>query len=267
MKHREKLQPNFWLADFLRLWGMALLLVFVTCGGMAWGVMQLRNPQIMPVRLVGVEGEMRHLDRTELVETVYAAIHGSFFSVDLARIRAELEQLPWVESATIRRVWPDNLQVRVVERQPMARWGKDALITQRGEIFRPRPLPKFPQLTLLDGMEQDAVRISREYQRIHTLLGTVGMDLQRVRVDARQAWWLQIRSGLQLNLGRKDILRRLTRFIQLYPELSGRTEARLKRVDLRYTNGFTASWEASPELQSMREYPDGVGDANRFVGI
>ncbi len=267
MKHRVKQQPESRFVDFLRLWGFALMLLLATFAALAWGVNQLRDPQIMPVRLVGVEGEVRHLDRDALKDTVHEASHGSFFSLDLVKIRAELEQLPWVESATIRRVWPDNLQVRVVEQQPMARWGKDALINQRGEIFRPRPLPEFPQLTLLEGMEQDAVRISREYQKIKTLLGTVRIELERVRVDARQAWWLQTRSGLQLNLGRKDILRRLTRFIQLYPGLSAEAGASLKRVDLRYTNGFTASWESSPELQSMREIPDEVDDANRFVGI
>lgn len=267
MKPRVKQQPDSRIVDFLRLWGVAMLLLVATFMALAWGVKQLRDPQIMPVRLVGVEGEVRYLDRDDLKETVHEAIHGSFFSLDLAKIRVELEQLPWVESATIRRVWPDNLQVRVVEQQPMARWGKDALINQRGEIFRPRPLPEFSRLTLLEGMEQDALRISRDYQRIKTLLGTAGIDLEKVRVDARQAWWLQTRNGLQLNLGRRDILPRLTRFIQLYPGLNAETGASLKRVDLRYTNGFTAIWESSPELQSMRENPGEVDVANRFVGI
>lgn len=267
MKHRVRQQPDPRLVDILRLWGMPLVLVFAICAALAWGVMQLRDPRIMPVRLVGVEGEMRYLNRDSLKETVHEASRGSFFSLDLGRIRTELEQLPWVESATIRRVWPDSLQVRVEEQQPMARWGKDALINQRGEVFRPQPLPKFPRMTLLEGMEQDAVSISRKYQRIKTLLDTVGIDLEMVRVDARQAWWLQTRDGLQLILGRRDVMRRLTRFIQLYPKLSGESGASLKQVDLRYTNGFTASWELPPELQSRRENPNLTDEANRFVGI
>ncbi|MGD8588216.1 MAG: cell division protein FtsQ/DivIB [Chromatiales bacterium] len=254
------------LWDFLQLWGLGLMLVSGTMLAVTWGLQQLRDPQVLPVRVVGIEGEMRFLERERLEQAVIQAVKGSFFSVDLDRIRTEVADLPWVDGVTVRRVWPDTLRVRVLEQQPLAHWGKEALLNQRGEIFRPQPLPAFPQLAVLEGEAEDALSISREFQRIDTLLQTVGLEMSRVKVDARQAWQLHTRDGLEINLGRKQILPRLARFVRLYPQLE-QSQARLKRVDLRYTNGFSASWEAMPELQSNRSDPEDTGPGNRLAGI
>ena len=267
MKRKAKSNRVHRLWDFLQLWGLGLTLVSGAILATTWGLDQLRDPQVLPVRVVGVDGEMRYLQRARLEQAVIEAVRGSFFTVDLARIRGELADLPWVDSVTIRRVWPDTLKVRVVEQQPLARWGDDALLNQRGEIFRPQPLPAFPQLAVLQGQAEDAAGICQEFQRIETLLKTIGLGLSRVQVDARQAWQLRTRDGLEIHLGRKDILPRLARFVRLYPRLQESNQARLKMVDLRYTNGFAASWEALPELQSNRSDPLGSGHGNRLAGI
>jgi cell division septal protein FtsQ len=60
---------------------------------------------------------------------------------------------------------------------------------------------------------------------------------------------------------------RLTRFVQLYPKLSGEVEARLRGVDLRYTNGFTAHWEMLPDMHSNEAGPAVEGTASRLAGI
>jgi cell division protein FtsQ len=249
-------------------WGRSLLLVGVSLALIILGVDRLRDPAFMPVRLVTVDGEMRHLDRANLERAVTQAVDGGFFSVDLEKIRRQVEALPWVDSVSIRRVWPGTLRVKVVEQQPLARWGDDALINQQGVVFRPDPLPPLPGLTRLIGEDRDAPTITREYQRIRVLLATVGLEPVEVRVDARQAWQLRTREGLALNLGRKQIMRRLTRFVRIYPSLTPQRQARLEAVDLRYTNGFAATWKAeSAEQQSRRLAPPGTDEASKLAGI
>jgi cell division protein FtsQ len=253
-------------ADFLRLWGLALVIVVVTIVMGSWTLNRLRDPTVMPVRYVEVEGKVRHLDLRRLQQVVYAAEDGNFFTVSLDKVRAEVERLPWVDRVSIRRVWPDTLRVQVVEQQPLARWGKDGLVNVRGEIFRPDGIADFSTLTLLEGEAMDAAEICRAYRKIETLLATTGLELARVRVDARQAWRLWTRDGLELNLGRKQLMYRLTRFVRLYPKLNGEDGVRLKTVDLRYTNGFTTSWEALSELQTQGDDPEVGGKASRLAG-
>lgn len=255
-------------SGFLYAWGRSLLVVGVSLALIVLAVDRLRDPNFMPVRLVTVDGEMRHLDRANLERAVTQAVDGGFFSVDLERIRSQVEALPWVESVSIRRVWPGTLRVKVVEQQPLARWGDDALINQQGRIFRPDPLPQLPGLAQLIGEDRDALAITREYQRIRVLLGTVGLEPVEVRVDARQAWQLRTREGLALNLGRQQIMRRLTRFVRIYPGFTPQRQARLEGVDLRYTNGFAATWKAeSAEQQSRRFGPPGTDEASKLAGI
>ena len=266
---RKRKQPPArppWWRDQSYL-ALPLLLGVLTISGLGFLVHQARDPGVLPVRVVGVDGEIAHLDRQRLQETVAEAVDGSFFSVNLARIRSQLEQLPWIESASVRRIWPDTLRVHVVEQVPLAYWGDDGLVSQRGEVFRPNKLPQLKGLAKLQGEDELAPRITREYLRMRTLLETAGLDIERVWVDARQAWRLQADNGLMLNLGRREVMPRLSRFVQLYPYLLAQTKRRPETVDLRYTNGFTVLWHEEAEAQAKIESPAPERAATRIAGI
>ena len=246
---------------------LPLLVGGLTLSGLGFLIHQARDPGVLPVRVVGVDGEIVHLDRQRLQRAVVEAVDGSFFSVDLAHIRRQLEQLPWIESASVRRIWPDTLRVHVVEQVPLAYWGDDGLVSQRGEVFRPEKLPRLKGLAKLQGGDELAPRITREYLRMRTLLETAGLGIDRVWVDARQAWRLQADNGLMLNLGRREVMPRLSRFVQLYPYLVAQTQRRPETVDLRYTNGFTVRWHEDAGAQAQIESPAPERAAARIAGI
>lgn len=250
-----------------RDWTVPLLLVLLVAGLLAWGVERAMDPAVLPIRMVGVDGEIHYLQRGNLEAAVADAVNGSFLGMDLGRVRHKVEQLPWIESASVRRVWPDTLRVKVVEQVPLAYWGKDGLVSSRGEIFRPESLPRLQGLATLEGEDGSAVRITREYLRMRTLLETAGLELTHVWVDARQAWRLETGSGLMVNLGRREVLPRLTRFVQLYPYLKDRAGLIPASVDLRYTNGFSVRWQNGPESQVNFESHSTGREAARIAGI
>lgn len=244
-----------------------LLLSGLLLGGLGLLILLVRDPQVLPVRVVGVDGEIQHLDRQRLETAVAEAVDGSFFSVDLERIREKLEQRPWIESASVRRVWPDTLRVRVVEQTPLAYWGSDGLVSHRGVVFRPEKLPRLKGMAVLEGEDASAPRIAREYLRMRTLLGKAGLRLEHVRVDARQAWRLQTDNEVVLNLGRRELMPRLTRFVQLYPYLTQQAKRLPEAVDLRYTNGFTVRWRDAGEAQVNMYSRPPEHEAVRIAGI
>ena len=58
--------------------------------------------------------------------------------INLVDTKARLESLEWVESASLRRVFPDTIEVRVHEQQPFAFWQKDGqlfLVNSDGDAF------------------------------------------------------------------------------------------------------------------------------------
>jgi cell division protein FtsQ len=73
-------------------------------------------------------------------------------SVDLDAAEARLETVPWIRSASIERLLPDTLYLRIIERTPLALWqhgGKFDLIDQDGNVIAnadPAAFPTLPQV-------------------------------------------------------------------------------------------------------------------------
>ena len=91
------------------------------------------------VREVYADGRVR-TDPEALRRQLGIAVGQPILTIDPTLTRARLEQLPWVESASVERMLPDRVQVRLIERQPLALWqraGRFALIDRGGAIIAP----------------------------------------------------------------------------------------------------------------------------------
>ena len=241
-------RPRLPATDWHRVgrWSLSLLLFGVMASALLWGGVQLRNPAVLPLEVVRIDGRFSHLERDDIVQAVSDAVRGNFFTVDVEAVRDAALQLPWVERVSVRRVWPGTLDMKVEEQQPLARWGKTSLVNRRGEVFTP-PRESIPAgLPRLSGQEGSAPAVVARYREIGRRLGELGLRIERLTLDSRQAWRLWLEGGLELDLGRADLERRLNRFIRIYPRLSREAGQRMKRVDLRYTNGFAVLWEPLP---------------------
>jgi cell division protein FtsQ len=69
------------------------------------------------------------------------------------------------------------------------------------------------------------------------------LQVQRLALDERRAWTVQLEDEVQLWLGRAEPWQRLQRFVRAYPGVFAGRMAELQRVDLRYSNGFSVLWE------------------------
>ena len=83
--------------------------------------MLLHDPRLViassaAVQIVGNS----HMNRPQLLTVFGEDVDRNILTVPLAERRAELEQLPWVEHATVMRLLPNRLRVAIVERTPVA---------------------------------------------------------------------------------------------------------------------------------------------------
>ena len=86
----------------------------------------------------------------------------SIFAADLPSARARLLELPWVADAEVKRRYPDDVIVRIVEKQPYARWQAPnglTVVERSGGLITDKGVEAFPHLPLLvgDGAPQAAV--------------------------------------------------------------------------------------------------------------
>ncbi len=121
------------------------------------------------------------------------------FSVEQARAR--IEQLAWVEHATVERRLPDTLVIQLVERRPFAIWqhqGKFVLIDRAGQIVANQDVAQFRALPLVVGLGAPAAAATLlDALSEHPGLGARVTAAVRV---ADRRWNLRMKSGTDVLL-------------------------------------------------------------------
>jgi cell division protein FtsQ len=207
-----------------------------------WVAIQL---PVFALRHVDVIGDTRHVTRAQVESIVKMGMTGTFFTVDLARMRAGFEKLPWVREVKLRRHWPDRLEVNITEHVALARWGSAALVNTHGEVFQAAYDGKLPVFIGPTGTSKE---IAIQYEFFRRNLSAIQARPVVVQLSARRAWQVKLESGPTLQLGRADIEARLARYIAVHERTVGALARRIDYVDLRYSNGFAVR---IPELKGM----------------
>lgn len=210
------------------------LLVFAAAGLL----LLLRSP-LFPLHEIAVRGQLAHTTREQIEAATRGHVAGNFFAVDLAQVRAALEELPWVRRVQVRRVWPDRLEVTLEEHVALARWGAGGLVDVDGAAFAGATDAALP---LFAGPAGSEAELARRYRRFGEILAPLGDAPERVTLSPRFAWRLRLADGLVVELGRDapadPVEARLQRLVAAWPQTLGRMQKKHDYVDLRYPNGF-----------------------------
>lgn len=223
-----------WVVPFLFVAAATVMIYF--------GVDYLQDPQTLPVRKVRIDTPLKQVTQQQLRNVIGAHAHNGFLWLDVDEIRHELEAMPWVYRASVRRGWPDVLMVKVEEEHAIARWGNGSLVNSHGELFSPDNVASMRALPLLNGPSGTEKVVAEQYRQMSEMLGPLGVTVSQMTMDARRAWSLQLGNGLQMVLGRDDTRMRLLRFVRVYADVLKPRLKAIDGVDLRYTNGFSVRW-------------------------
>lgn len=224
-----------------RRWYQSLLPLLVM-GSLLASVIYLYQVDTLPVKHVTVEGELRHLQKQDLIEAVSPYVTGSFFSIDVAKVQAAGQALPWVSLLQVRRTWPDGLHLIVHEHTAVATWNEQALLNTKGQVFEPKKA-SFPQgLVEMHGPEGQNQMMAQQLVKIQRQVDPLALTVTELTMDARRAWKVRFDNGLTLKLGREHNEARLTRFIDVYQGALSAYRAQIAAIDMRYTNGLAVVW-------------------------
>lgn len=236
-------KPNF--SVFKRLvWPVVL----VVLGFGAYEAAQRLLPYAdRPIAKINVQGDLSYISQQAVQQRIAPYIAASFFSIDLAGMRSELEQMPWIAHAEVRRVWPDQVMIRLEEQLPIARWGDEALLNNQGQAFTPRELAHYEQLPQLWGPQRAQEQVMQQYQMLSQMLRPLGFSIIRLELRERGSWFLSTGQGVEILLGRDHLVEKMRRFISIYEKTLKEQIANIERVDLRYPNGLAVAWRTPVE--------------------
>jgi cell division protein FtsQ len=196
---------------------------------------------------------LTEVSRSEMMPVFGEDVGRNIFFVPIDQRRRQLEEIPWIERATVMRVLPDQIRVAVVERQPVAftRHGEQiGLVDANGVLLSMAPATmakhhySFPVLTGIDAGDPADSRKARMdvYQRMMAELDAGGKNnseqISEIDLtDPEDARVLMPEQGADImaHFGEDHFLERYERYQahiadwrQQYPHLAA--------VDLRYDN-------------------------------
>jgi cell division protein FtsQ len=241
-------------------WRLWLGITAVAAGGVSTAVagLQVRDfalssPRFMlsrnhPASLT-VEG-LRYTPRGKVQRVFASDFSHSIFAIPLAERRRRLLAIDWVEDASVSRVWPDRVVVRIRERKPVAFvWARSGiLLIDAGGVLLDPPAQSQFTFPVLRGVREDEPE-SRRRDRVSAFLelqqamGELAKDISEVNVsdpaNLRIVAHVETRA-LELIVGDDHFARRYRNFLNHYPEIKRRSPE-VAAFDLRLDDRITAT--------------------------
>ena len=255
-------EPGRLLVWFKRVTQFVLALALLLGAGvLGLNIYQyFQSPANFPIGSVKVEGSFQYLDRSTAQQTLEKYARDGFFGMDVDELRAEVVSMPWVESAGVRRVWPDGITLTVSEHKPVARWNVQSLLTESGAVIDPPQLHEgadkyeawqrhFKALPFLHSESAKPGAAWQQFVQAEKALRSVGVSLYGVQTDRRKAISLVLDNGVSVRLGRGWFDERVSRFVSVYSRYIAPQVDAISYVDLRYPNGFAIGAASATETQ------------------
>ncbi len=228
---------------------------FIVLGSLATGIFFLktyleRDGRFRIAGASNIEASgLTEVSRSEMLPVFGEDIGRNIFFVPLSERRKQLEQIPWIEKATVMRLLPDQIRVSVVERQPVAfaRQGQQFGLVDANGVLLTMPAAmmaqhhySFPTLTGIDPRDPRPARQARMavYGRLLAELDSNGQKLSTQisevdLTDPEDARVTMQDDTTLLHFGEDHFLERyqhykanIAQWRQQYPKLAA--------VDLRY---------------------------------
>ena len=229
--------------------GLTILAVSIPA---LFGINYVLRPDTLPVRSVSFEGPFKHVRKEALARAVAPVVSGNLLLLNLDAIKARAESVPWVYQVSVRRQWPGGVHIRFTEQTLAAQWGNALWINTAGDLVNLQGRRGPLDLPRLSGPDGTQTQVFGQYQRLNALLAPAGLPIVSLTLTARHTWRTVVDRNLLLVLGRHALKAKVTRFLTVYTQALVNQRKWMRRVDLRYSNGFAVQWRdhAGAEIAS-----------------
>ena len=234
LKTRISISWNYVAWTFTALIPLAIFFV-----GYQW----ILNPENLTIKSVEVMGDLKILDKKQLQPVIESYAKTNLYLLDAKGLEEKIEDNPWVYSASMTRVWPDKLIVKIFEQHPVAYWGKNEMLAENGEIIKAVLEDKKESLPLLYSPNDKGRNMATGFLKIRETMKGFPVKLKEFKEDARGSWQIKLENGMVLKIGREQQDKRLKRFMVAYKQSLNKVIDKVSIVDLRYTNGFAVKWK------------------------
>lgn len=149
------IQVRIIMASGLSFTALMVLVLCLPPGSVEGALKLLSTSTGLTVHKVEIVGQ-DYVDRQAVLDVLRLDDSEPIFLVDLSNLRSRVESLGWIKSAFPRRRLPDTIEIKLVERIPLALWQHEqrfALIGDDGAVITRDNLGEFADLPLVVGSD------------------------------------------------------------------------------------------------------------------
>jgi cell division protein FtsQ len=196
------------------------------------------NAAGMRIATVSLSGQ-RQVSREEIFVAAGVTDRSSLLFLDVADARTRLEAIPWIAEATVRKLYPDRLQITVTEREAFALWqqqGRVHVIAADGTVLAAKVEPRLAALPFVVG--NGAAVKARDFLAVLDRYPAVRDQVRAAILVADRRWNLRLKNGIDVRLPDTDVERALETLARLHAE-KNLLNRDITAVDLRLPDRLT----------------------------
>lgn len=207
--------------------------------------------QYFPIKTVRIYG-LQKMDSQALQKEIHPLVADGFFAVDINKIKETISEFPWVEHVMVRKNWPDQVIVNIIEKKPLAIWNHEKILSSEGDIFSPDHIEQFSSLPLMLGPQGQQLTMMEKFSKIQEKLNPLQLKIAVLELSPYFVWSIKLHNDIMIMLGQKDILTRVDQFVKVYPKIVGNYSKKVDYIDLRYTNGIAVRMKPNAILSPIK---------------
>ncbi len=260
---RKKFASKSW-SFYRRLFAWTLGAVAVATVGAVAIRFALHSPQMLLLRPDQIDVNGNHVVPKEEVQKLFVHDRGrSVLQVPLDARRSQVEQLAWVERASVQRILPNRLRVELTERTPVAffRNGSELTLIDGEGVLLDRPEGEDFHFPIVTGLSENMAREERA-KRMQTYVEFM-KDINLVKAGSSEdvseldlgdprdlrAVLTGLAAGpraqaVTVEFGSSDFKSKYNMLVQKFPQWQA-DNGPLRRIDLRYSRQVVVNPDTS----------------------
>jgi cell division protein FtsQ len=138
---------------------------------------------------------------TDVLAALDIGQYPSLLTLDLEDAQARIEQLPWVKTASLKKLFPDSVEISISERQPFAVWqhdGKLSLTDRDGKVITDAIDDSYASLPHVVGV--GAAEKAADFTALIAPYPQIAAEVHAGILVSENRWTLVLDNGIELML-------------------------------------------------------------------
>jgi cell division protein FtsQ len=148
----------------------------------------------------------RQLTKTDILAGAGVSARTSLLFLDVEHARARLKTSPWIAEASVRKIYPDRLQIDITERDAFALWQRDGkihVVAADGTVLAPLGDARFAALPLVVG--PGAERKAKDFLAVLDRYPGIREQVRASILVGDRRWNLKLKNGIDIRLPEANV--------------------------------------------------------------